>query len=171
MFRRSCLHRRNSHRYGSAWRGALDYMRPPRGSANRYFCGNVKPDCCDLCDDGRMSFEVRDGDTTTSTPRLQVVHIYVFGLEPGQCIEIEREWKDECDPLFGPWLQCGKPTILTCDSPETLLTVPGHYRTKHSLHDLDSENVRVQATEISMAFAELRLREHALCCCPSGRNS
>lgn len=143
----------------------VNTMRPPRGSANSYFCGNKKPDCCDLCDDGRMSFEVRDGDTTSDHPKLKVVHLYVFGLCPGDCIEIEREWKDDCDPLFGPWMICGKPAKITYECPELILTVPGHYRTKDSLHDLDSEHVRVQATDISLAFAELRLREHALCCC------
>lgn len=138
-------------------------MRPPVSAADRVHCGD--PSICSCFDDGRLKLHVKDGHTTTERPKLEAVHVYVFGLCPGEEIEIQREFYDPCDPLWGPWLTCGKPTVLTCDNPETILTVPGKYRSAKSLEDLDAEHVRIQVTGISLPFAALRLQEKQNCCC------
>lgn len=138
----------------------------PRTGANAYFCDNEYLKNCNRCSDGSICFDVGEKHNITGGEgECQVVHIYVFGLEEGQELEVQREFKDPCDPLWGPWLTCGKRTILTCDCPETMLVVPGRYRVhvENIEPPLDPEHVRIHATNMSTKFAQLRLQQQ--CCC------
>lgn len=141
-------------------------MRVPRSSANSLYCAeNLKSDWCNTCSDGSICFDVTEkhGIATASEP--QVLHLFVFGLEHCQELEVQREFRDDCDPLWAPWVTCGKPTILTCANPEALLLVPGRYRihTEAVYPELDPEHVRIQATKIGIEYAKCRLQQQ--CCC------
>ena len=142
-------------------------MRVPRASANQMLCSTE--DSCSCFDDGTIRVDVSAGHVMGHPGVFHAQHIYVFGLCEGQILWVDREWRDDCDPMWGPWMNCGKPVQLTQCSPETILTVPGRYRIIMAQEDgcpeLDPEHVRVQVTEIPSASASLRLQEKQLCCC------
>lgn len=141
-------------------------MRAPRASANSFYCPScLKEDWCNECSDGSICFDVTEKHGISGSAEQQVMHIFVFGLECGQELEVQREFKDECDPLWEPWMTCGRPTVITKDCPEVILVVPGRYRihTEHVEPELDPEHVRIQATKIGVEFAKLRLQQQ--CCC------
>lgn len=141
-------------------------MRVPRASAQQILCPGSEG--CDCFDDGTIRVDVGTPSDLADCACFYAQHIYVFGLCEGQTLTVDREWKDPCDPLWGPWITCGRALTLTQCDPEALLTVPGRYRInllQEGCEELDPEHVRVQVTKIPAASAALRLQERATCCC------
>lgn len=137
--------------------------------SHSWFCG-AQPEICHDCTPDRIRFDVGAKDTLASAATIKVVHVYVFGLQEDDELEIQRVFKDECDPLWGPALTCGEPTLLTQCRPEAFVVVPGRYEIDLEGHDLDSEHVRFQVSEVHAEYAALRFKQEALCCCRQEKN-
>lgn len=85
----------------------------------------------------------------------------------GECFEVLREWDGKCCNGFrSPWMCNGQPVIISEENPEIILTVPGRYIfTTASGDAIDFDQVGIERDYIEPEFAELRLRQHSLCCC------
>lgn len=141
-------------------------VKVPRASAEQMLCNSCEG--CDCQDDGTIRIDVGTPSDAGNCQCTYVQHVFVYGLCDGQSLTIDKEWKDECDPLWAPWLTCGQPTVLTECNPEAMLTIPGRYRinlNQDDCEELDTEHVRVQVTKVPTAMASLRLQERAACCC------
>lgn len=142
-------------------------MRVPRASAEKMLCGECS-DNCKCNDDGTIRVDVGTGSDMSDCQCFYAQHVYVHGLCPGQCLYVDKEWKDKCDPIFTPWITCGRPLVITACNPEAIFTIPGRYRInliQENGEQLDPEHVRVQVTKIPAASASLRLQELRNCCC------
>lgn len=98
-------------------------------------------------------------------PKPMYVHMYNLC---GQRMLIEREHKGQCWPVWSVWRCAGVPQVLDDEHPDIILTMPGRYRfSTESGIDFDEldEDIRIEASEISLEYAMLRLREMEVCCC------
>lgn len=99
-------------------------------------------------------------------PQAQYVHLYNCGDEE---IQIYRQFQDNCDPLLAP-LRCqGSVLTLTDEYPDIMLTVPGTYIfVTSSGEPFEEDDFAVEKSAVDYRFAELWLKQQALCCCAKG---
>jgi len=100
--------------------------------------------------------------------KVQPVYVHTYNLEDEE-IEVIRVYADGCDPLYSPVRCQGMCVTLSEEHPDIMLTVPGTYLFKTlSGEPFDNDDFGVEKSAVSFEFADLWLKQQALCCCIKG---